>query len=94
VEVVGVTVFVPEVGTSPMPSMDALVASVVFHVSVTWSPAEMDSGCAEILAVGAGAAGGGVAGGGGGVFFLQPEMATKAKTSKTADRIRAQRFNS
>ena len=35
------TVLVPEVGTSPMPSIETLVASVVFQVSVTWSPAEM-----------------------------------------------------
>jgi hypothetical protein len=35
VETVGVTDLVPEVGTSPMPSIETLVASVVFQVRVT-----------------------------------------------------------
>ena len=49
----GVTVFTPEVGTSPMPSIET-VASVVRQVSSTWSPAEITVGVAVICAVGAG----------------------------------------
>ena len=52
-EAVGVTVLTPEVGTSPMPSIETVVASVVRHVSTTWSPAEIVAGVAVICAVGA-----------------------------------------
>ena len=73
-EVVGVTVFTPEVGTSPTPSIVTVVASVVRQLSTTWSPAEMVEGVAVSWAVGAGeAAGGAVAGiGGDGCFLWQP----------------------
>lgn len=92
---VGVTVLTPEEGTSPMPSMDTDVASVVFQESCTWSPAEITVGEAVNCAVGAGAAAGGGAasGGGNGCFFLHPETATKAASRTTGTRIRLRIFN-
>ncbi len=56
---VGWTVRVPAVGTGPMPSMLALLASVVRQERTTLCPALMDVGWAVMVAVGAGAAGGG-----------------------------------
>src|ERR1700761_7630982 len=70
VETVGVTVFTPEVGTGPMPSIETLLASVVRQFSTTWSPAEICVGVAVICAVGAGAFGAAVSGGGGGGGFF------------------------
>jgi hypothetical protein len=62
-----------------MPSIETEVALVVFHVSCTWSPAEITDGVAVSSAVGAGAvAGGAVSTGGKGVFFLHPDIAVKA----------------
>src|SRR5579872_1410132 len=73
--------------------MAALVASVVFQLSVTWSPAEIRAGVAVIWAVGAGAGGGAVAAGGGGCFFLQPATATKATNRSAGATTRKRRFN-
>jgi hypothetical protein len=58
----GVTVFTPELGTSPMPSIEMLVASVVRQERTTWSPAEIVVGVAVSWAVGAGPVEGGCAG--------------------------------
>jgi hypothetical protein len=91
----GVTVLTPEVGTSPIPSIEMVVASDVRQERTTWSPAEITEGVAVICAVGAGAeeVGGAVIGAGGASFFLQPATATNA-TSKTAGtKIREREFN-
>jgi hypothetical protein len=48
VEFAGVTVLTPEVGTSPMPSMEMVVASEVRQERTTWSPAEIADGVAVI----------------------------------------------
>jgi hypothetical protein len=94
VEVLGVTVLTPLVGTSPIPSITALVASVVRQLSVTWSPAEIWLGVAVICAVGGTEVGGAVAAGGGGAcFFLQPATANKAISIIAGTKIRNRRFN-
>jgi hypothetical protein len=77
-----------------MPSIWALLASVVRQVSTTWSPAETTVGVAVICAVGAGTTtGGGGAGGGGTTFFLQPATVTRAKSNATGTRMRLRVFN-
>lgn len=87
-------VFTPEGGTSPRPSIEALVAFVVFQVSTTLSPAVTTVGDTEIFAVGAGAvAGGAVATGGGGSFFLQPAPATRAISKTTGTKSLLIGFN-
>jgi hypothetical protein len=98
VEVVGETVLTPEVGTSPIPSMETLDASAVRQLRTTWSPAEMLLGVAVICATGAGAAAEVAAGAveavdGGGVGFLeQPAIATRATTRTTKLKARNCRF--
>ena len=76
----------PTEGTSPMPSIEIEVASVVRQVNCTWSPAEITVGVAVSCAVGAGAVAAAELSprGGNGCFFLHPETATKA-TSKSED---------
>ena len=99
-DAVGDTVLTPEVGTSPMPSMETLVASAVRHVRTTWSPAEMTLGVAVIWATGdgAGAEAGPVEGavdaedGGGAGFFEQPAIAIRERTSPTRRRAWNFRF--
>jgi hypothetical protein len=68
-----------------MPSIETVLALVVFQLSCTWSPAETTVGVALSCAVGVGTdvAGASSADGKGAVFFLQPEMAVKA-ISKSA----------
>ena len=81
----------PTEGTSPMPSIDIDVASLVCQVNCTWSPAETRVGVAVICAVGAGAvaaATGAVAGGGRGFYFAQPDTATRATRRATDARMR------
>src|SRR5258708_32558233 len=67
-----------------MPSIDTSVASVVFQVRITLSPALILSGVAVMVAVGGvpvSAAGGG--GGGGGACFLpHPANAAIARTAR------------
>ncbi len=94
-EVVGVTVRTPELGTSPMPSMETLVASAVRHDRTTWSPAEITDGVAVICAAGAGtvAVGGAVSTGGGGCFFLQPATASNETSITTGITKRERTFN-
>jgi hypothetical protein len=86
VDAVGVTVFTPTEGTSPMPSIVIDVASVVRQVNCTGSPAEITVGVAVSVAVGVGAVAVGAVsdGGGRGLFFLQPDTAVKA-TKRRAD---------
>jgi hypothetical protein len=87
VEVVGLTVCVPELGTFPIPSIETSLASVVCQVRATPSPELTEVGEAVIDAVGAGAvtAGGG-GGGAGAVFLLQPaESIAKDKTASGAE---------
>src|ERR1017187_6849181 len=93
---VGVTVFTPELGTSPMPSIDTVVASAVRQDSTTWSPAEITDGVAVICAAGAGAVaagGGAVSMGSGACFFLQPATATSATSRTTGIKMRERTFN-
>jgi hypothetical protein len=68
-----------------MPSIETVLALVVFQLNCTWSPAEITVGVALSCAVGGGTdeAGASSAEGKGAVFFLQPDTAVKA-TSKTA----------
>ena len=82
----GFTVWVPEEGTLPMPSMEMSFALVVCQVSATPSPGLTTVGAAVMEAVGAGAAiAGGGGGGGGAAFLLQPLIAaTKAKMAREA----------
>jgi len=80
VELDGVTVLEPDVGTSPRPSIDEVVALVVFQVSVTCCPAVMASGEAEIDAVGC-AAGGGAVAIGVCTLCLHPATATRQKST-------------
>jgi hypothetical protein len=89
-----VTVFTPEVGTLPIPSIETLVASTVRHVRTTWSPAEIDAGVAVICAVGGAVAGGAVSVGigGAGCFFLQPATAMRAASTATGTRMRTNCF--
>src|ERR1700740_1364037 len=84
--------FVPDVGTSPMPSIEMVDASVVFHVSTTWSPAVTEEGEAVSVAVGEGVTGGAVATGTGGTFFLQPATANKAISTTTETTMRFRRY--
>jgi hypothetical protein len=85
---VGVIVLTPEVDTSPMPSIVAVVALAVCQVSTTGLPAVTAAGDAEMLAVGDGAwTGGAVATGCGGIFFLQPAVLTTATKDTTATRM-------
>jgi uncharacterized membrane protein YfcA len=84
---------VPLVGTSPTPSIVALVAFVLLQLSVTESPALMREGVALIEAVGAAVGAGGGAAGAGGCFFLQPAMATKATSRTAGAKTRILRFN-
>jgi hypothetical protein len=77
-----------------MPSIIALLASVVRQVRTTWSPAVISVGVAVICAVGAGTTIGGGGGGGGGTgFFLQPATVTNAKSNATGTRMRLRVFN-
>jgi hypothetical protein len=77
-----------------MPSIDALLASVVRQVRTTWSPAVISVGVAVICAVGAGTTTGGGGGAGGGTgFFLQPATVTSAKSNATGTRMRLRVFN-
>src|SRR6185437_10981190 len=67
--------------------METLLALVVCHFSVTWSPAEITEGVADNSAVGEGAVAGGAGGGGGAAcFFLQPATGNKA-TAKIMGKI-------
>ena len=85
----GVTVFTPEVGTSPIPSMEALVASVVCQDELNLvsgrdhagSSCDLRGGCSRD-------AGWARLRGGGSCFFLQPATATRA-TSRTAGTSKA-----
>src|SRR5579875_1226562 len=86
VELAGETVCVPFTGTSPMPSIDTLVASFVRQFRTTDWPRSMASGSAVRVAVGAGpvAAGGKALVGTGAVFLWQPARDKTARLSTQA----------
>src|SRR6185437_330100 len=74
--------------------METLLALVVCHFSVTWSPADMTEGVADNSAVGEGAVAGGAGGAGGvAVFFLQPATGNKAMANINGRTVRLRRFN-
>jgi hypothetical protein len=95
VEAVGMTVLVPDVGTAPMPSMDAALELVVLQLRTTGSPAVTAIGEASMCAVGEGGTTTGgataAAGGGGATFFLQPVSEIEAMASAAKMRIRLRR---
>jgi hypothetical protein len=82
VETLGATLRVPEAATSPRPSIEAVVALVVFQLSVTCSPAVIAAGEAVRFAVGAGGASGGAVATGVCTLCLQPAKAISDAASR------------
>jgi ABC-type methionine transport system permease subunit len=75
--------------TEPMPSIDASVTLVVFHVSVADCPWSITDGLTVMLAVGNGAGAGAGAGGGGGggaAAFLWHPARIRMAARQTATR--------
>jgi hypothetical protein len=88
VELAGETVCVPLTGTSPMPSMLALVAPLVRQFRTTDWPWSMESGSAVMVAVGgAPVVEGAVVGVGAIVFLWQPVTASRETVSPNIARV-------